>query len=260
MTTFTLGHLEILFDGKEGFQASLSPYHEVRADGVFVKPEWHDANHRQIFLSAAVRLCPPGVDILSAVLPPQFTEPELLTFLTLRPDMAWEIEHRYTNNRPKCTDVTTAADVQDSDRRVRPAAAWAEDGPHPLDEEALSELEATLPSFAELLRRRLPMGNHWNTPVDLPIEPLPASTTVSTEQARSGRRAAWTPERRSELLNDFRALEGKRPSELGKGKRGALMRLAEKSGVDKDSLADQLDKAIEEKRAADMWTQLNPAK
>ena len=64
-------------------------------------------------------------------------------------------------------------------------------------------------------------------------------------------------QRRRTCLDWFRAEGGKRPSENGKpGKRGALQRVVEKSGIDKDTLGDLLDKAIDEKRNADAFAQL----
>ena len=87
----------------------------------------------------------------------------------------------------------------------------------------------------------------------------PPPTTLNP--AAGNATTAWTPLRRADLLKEFRALEGKRPSEPGKkGKRGALMELVRETAVDKDTLGAQLDKAIEEKKAADMWAQLNTAK
>ena len=63
--------------------------------------------------------------------------------------------------------------------------------------------------------------------------------------------------KRAALLEWFRAEDGKRQGESGKkGKRGALQRVVEKSGIDKDSLGEMLDKAIEEKRGADLFAQL----
>ena len=64
-------------------------------------------------------------------------------------------------------------------------------------------------------------------------------------------------QRRRTCLDWFRAEGGKRPSENGKpGKRGALQRVVEKSGIDKDTLGAMLDKAIDEKRSADAFAQL----
>lgn len=64
-------------------------------------------------------------------------------------------------------------------------------------------------------------------------------------------------QRRQTLLAMFRAEEGRRPSEGGKkGKRGALQRVVERTGIDKDTLGALLDKAIVEKRSADAFAQL----
>ena len=92
-------------------------------------------------------------------------------------------------------------------------------------------------------------------------EPVPPVSPATTLLAAGGAKTEWTPHRRAELLKEFRALEGRRPQEAGKkGKRGALMKLVGKSAVDKDTLGDQLDKAVGEKKMADMWEQLNTAK
>ena len=90
-------------------------------------------------------------------------------------------------------------------------------------------------------------------PLAAVAEPVPLVMTPAASEPTT----AWTPHRRADLLKEFRALEGKRPTETGKkGKRGALMELARKTGVDKDTLGEQLDKAIAEKKMTDMWTQL----
>ena len=65
-------------------------------------------------------------------------------------------------------------------------------------------------------------------------------------------------QRRASLLALFREEGGKRKKvEKGNaGKRGALARVVEQSGIDKDTLGAMLDKAIEEKRHADAYAQL----
>jgi hypothetical protein len=64
--------------------------------------------------------------------------------------------------------------------------------------------------------------------------------------------------KRASMLARFRELGGKRPSEGSKkGTRGALAALARELGKDDKNLAQWLDKAIGEKRNADMWKQLN---
>ena len=83
-----------------------------------------------------------------------------------------------------------------------------------------------------------------------PAEPVPAK-----------RKFAGLPDdplqKRSKLLEWFRAAGGKRPKEGGRGgTRGALTRVVEKSGIDKDTLGSMLDKAIDEKRASDGFAQL----
>lgn len=63
-------------------------------------------------------------------------------------------------------------------------------------------------------------------------------------------------QKRASVLELFREAGGKRPHEGGKkGTRGALARVSEKTGIDKDTLGPMLDKAIEEKRQADAWNQ-----
>jgi hypothetical protein len=64
-------------------------------------------------------------------------------------------------------------------------------------------------------------------------------------------------QKRARLLELFRELGGKRANEGGKaGTRGALTRLVEATGIDKDTLGAMLDKAIHEKRAIDSFAQL----
>lgn len=66
--------------------------------------------------------------------------------------------------------------------------------------------------------------------------------------------------KRARLLEMFRERGGKRPSEGGKkGIWGALTRVVEGTGIDKDTLGAMLDKAIVEKRQADAFAQLQPA-
>ncbi len=64
-------------------------------------------------------------------------------------------------------------------------------------------------------------------------------------------------QKRRKLLEWFRDAGGKRPQEGARGgKRGALTRVVEKSGIDKDTLGSMLDKAIDEKRRSDSLKQL----
>lgn len=92
------------------------------------------------------------------------------------------------------------------------------------------------------------------------VEPAPGGAENKHSEAQLGEKK-WTPQRRAELLGEFRAMDGKRPSESGKrGARGALTKLARKADIHRDTAADQLDNAIKEKKAADMWAQLNTAK
>jgi len=77
--------------------------------------------------------------------------------------MAWELKRLYTNDKPKRKQGEDAAEASPPD----------EDEPDPLDEDALGELATILPTFAELLRRRLPMGNRWCLVDDgVPGEPM----------------------------------------------------------------------------------------
>ena len=92
-------------------------------------------------------------------------------------------------------------------------------------------------------------------------ELAPAAGAAARADEPAGIVSGWTPERRKTLLTKFRDLDGKRPAENGKkGKHGALAELVRKSGVDKDTLGLQLDRAIKEKADAGRWAQLNTAK
>ena len=115
----------------------------------------------------------------------------------------------------------------------------------------VQEAQAAAPSAAEPSPTAALVGEQGAAP------PQPTTPDLAAGNAIT----AWTPHRRADLLKEFRALEGKRPSEAGKkGKRGALMELVRKTAIDKDTLGDQLDKAIADKSAADMWAQLNTSK
>jgi hypothetical protein len=67
-------------------------------------------------------------------------------------------------------------------------------------------------------------------------------------------------DRRKEMLQRFRELDGRRPSERGSGKpkgtRGALTRLSEETGMHTKNLGELLDKAIKEKATSDRWSEL----
>ena len=90
--------------------------------------------------------------------------------------------------------------------------------------------------------------------------PAPPAGAAASTYEPAGNVKRWTLERRKALLAQFRAFDGKRPAENGKkGKRGALAALVRTSGVDKDTLGLQLDKAIKEKADAARWAQLNTA-
>ena len=89
-------------------------------------------------------------------------------------------------------------------------------------------------------------------PEKLPIEsgPRPKDATVLSQRLDPIKR-------RRDVLEMFRAAGGKRPKEgRSKGTRGALQRVVEQTGIDKDTLAKMLDKAIEEKRGTDRFAQL----
>lgn len=93
-------------------------------------------------------------------------------------------------------------------------------------------------------------------------EPVPdvvvAAPRTKVSQAAAKEALPDDPmQRRRTCLDWFRAEDGKRPKEAGKrGKRGALQRVVEKSGIDKDTLGAMLDKAVDEKRNADAFAQL----
>lgn len=64
-------------------------------------------------------------------------------------------------------------------------------------------------------------------------------------------------QKRARLLEVFRELGGKRPSEQGKkGTRGALAALERSTGINDKNLGEMLDKAIEEQRATALWATL----
>lgn len=95
-----------------------------------------------------------------------------------------------------------------------------------------------------------------------PIDVGPAPTAaVVTQAAPAVRVPAGLPEnptqRRAALLAMFREAGGKRQGENGKkGTRGALTRVVEKTGIDKDTLGAMLDKGIEEKRRGAFFAEL----
>ena len=175
MTTFTLEQLAVLFGGERSFRKNLQPFHEVRPEGIFVMADWHDEGFRETEhrLSGA-ELCPPGIGgITGAVLPPEFTEEQLLAFLAIRTDMAWELERRYTNDKPKPGQTKEQPDADTPDGNQS----------QPLDDNALRELATLLPNFAVLLRRRLPTGSRWHVADESPgdekapdsVQPVPQS-------------------------------------------------------------------------------------
>lgn len=73
--------------------------------------------------------------------------------------------------------------------------------------------------------------------------------TASADQKEARALPDEPREKRRELLRRFRDKEGRRDIEgKGKGKWGALASLVRETGIDKDTLGDMLDKAIEEER------------
>jgi len=120
-------------------------------------------------------------------------------------------------------------------------------------------LDAPSPSAAVALASEGPIPAAPSAPNEAAAaEPSHAGNSAGTLSAVLSHGKRWTAERRAKLLKEFRVIGGKRPGEAGKtGKWGALAELVRKTGIDKDTAANQLDKAIEEKKAADMWKQLN---
>ena len=139
MKTYTLAELALLFNNEKLLRQELGPSHELRPDGIFVAPEWQSESYRDEHLPG-VQLNLPKTRILDAVLPAEFTEGQLMAFLAIRTDLAFELERHYTNDGPDGAAETSAM---------------------PLNEERLASLEGSLPAFAEILRRRLPRGTQW---------------------------------------------------------------------------------------------------
>jgi hypothetical protein len=152
---------------------------------------------------------------------------------------------RYAVARQVAADLTHAIRAGELNA-FRPGEAGSPIGWRPKDDETVlwaKDIDVDAWFIAKGLQHRVRGGS-------------PAAGGPGEVDAADGRKA-WGPERRKALLAEFRALEGKRPTEAGKkGKHGALAALVRKSGVDKDTLAAQLDKAIEEKKGADAWAQL----
>ena len=144
---FTLEHLAVLFGGEQSLRSVLDPFHEIRSEGIFVVDEWLDADARRRYSINGRDLCPPGRGITEPVLKAQFTEIDFLQFMAIRPDMAWELERAYTDDDPD----TEADDAAAAPRQV----------PRLLDEKALMDLDALVPAFADMLRRRLPARGQW---------------------------------------------------------------------------------------------------
>lgn len=92
------------------------------------------------------------------------------------------------------------------------------------------------------------------------IASAPAEAQTEQQEAAVGERLILPEdpkEKRATLLEQFRSYRGKRPHEAGKkGERGALAKLERVTGIDDKNLGQMLDKAIEEKRAAELWGQL----
>jgi hypothetical protein len=93
------------------------------------------------------------------------------------------------------------------------------------------------------------------------IASAPAEVQTEQQEAAVDKRLVLPEdpkEKRAMLLEQFRSYGGKRRHEPGKkGARGALARLERATGIDDKNLGQMLDKAIEEKRAAELWGQLN---
>ena len=141
--TYELSDLAFALGGEKTFRKCLSPLHELQTGGVFVAVEAFNAEWRFEYGIDSKMLCPPGGSVKTPVLPPAFTERELLQFLTLRSDIAHELDIFYTNDKPK-------------------SAPKPDDGtPYPLDEHALAELDGLIPEFAAMLRRLLSNGGKW---------------------------------------------------------------------------------------------------
>ncbi len=137
---------------------------------------------------------------------------------------------------------------------------------------------------ASLLKRMIEAARDGTLTVrdphtDLPYRPSPVRefyhvvmvADVNAWLERSGVAYTWNPscaedataskkplpadlrEKRAELLRRFRALGGKRRSEGGGGKRGALAQLEKETGIHRKNLSHHLDKAIEDERARALW-------
>jgi hypothetical protein len=148
-----------------------------------VTGDWLDEDFRHEERNTAVaELYPPGNGgITGVVLPPVFTEEQLLAFLTVRSDLAWELERRYTNDRPKVEqpEVEAAVDTEGENQR------------QPLDENALGELATLLPNFAALLRRRLPKGSRWHVVDESPVHDKQTDAVRQASAPKTWRDVAW---------------------------------------------------------------------
>jgi len=134
-----LAQVETLFGGLETFARMLGNLHEYRpGDGVYVAKYWHEEANRFHDLPDGLRLAPAGhPGYLKPIIGTQITERQLLRFLAIRPDLAWEIEKRFTNDKgpddPK-------------------------DLPHPLDAEALASLRKVDISLGDMVERWMLRG------------------------------------------------------------------------------------------------------
>lgn len=104
-TTFGPRSLAELFGGTFRLKELLEPFHELRDDGIY-RTELSDEGRRK------------------AVLPIPFTEKGLSAFLVIRPDLAWDIEQRYTCDKPPGA-VARLVDKQIASSKATPkVVAW----------------------------------------------------------------------------------------------------------------------------------------
>ena len=177
MTTYTLAELALLFNNEKWLRQELGPYHELRPDGIFVAPEWQSESYRDEHLPG-VQLNLPKTRILDAVLPAEFTEGQLLAFLAIRTDLAYELERHYTNDKPEGCSETSALRLQ---------------------ERRLASLEVSLPAFADMLRRRLPRGAHWYLDTATDLTGSVSSADPGTGLLHAGQTAALEQQLRASI-------------------------------------------------------------
>ena len=141
-----LDHLAAAIGGLDSLRSALAPFHRICERGIEAAPltdsEADEILHPTLWVNARTDEKPmtpqlPG-SMDDLVLPVPFTDSDFLAFLTVRPDLAWTIEQRYTNDPPSGD----------------PAAL-------PLDETTMARLELQAPGLAALLRSLLPAGGRW---------------------------------------------------------------------------------------------------